>query len=383
MTQTRDVAHGPIDGRGSNLAMESKPDLARVLRALASDKRLAILRCLAIGQDEPSVIARELDIPLPIARRHLRTLAEVGLVRAGARGDVEVYALVQHAVSLLGTSLVYGLSGGTRPARRKEDALPPSVPRPPLGCTLCDNAGFVGEVLDDLGAALGEAKVYHGQIQEMSSRILTAHEEERKRIARELHDDTAQAITSILVRLRLLERSTEDAEVLKNVEELRELTAGALDSVRRMAMDLRPASLDDLGLVPALQSYADQFSQSTPIAVSLEVEGLGRRLPRDVELVLYRVFQEALTNVSKHSSAKTALVQLKRRRNEVTLVIEDDGKGFDPGEFNPTPGSGLGLFGMRERLTLVGGVVEVESEKGKGTKIEARVSLGKKKRTAR
>jgi len=383
VTQTGDIARSRIDGRGSSLAVEPEPDLARVLRALASDMRLAILRCLAEGQDEPSAIARELDMPLPIARRHLRSLADVGLVQAGTRGNVEVYALVQHAVSLLGTSLVYGLSGGTLPVRRKEGTLPASVPRPPLGCTLCDNAGFVGEVLDDLGAALGEARVYHGQIQEMSSRILTAHEEERKRIARELHDDTAQAITSILVRLRLLERSTEDSEVLKNVEELRELTSGALDSVRRMAMDLRPASLDDLGLVPALQSYAEQFSQSTPIAVSLEVEGLGRRLPRDVELVLYRVFQEALTNVSKHASAKTALVQLTRRRNEVTLVIKDDGDGFDPGEFSPTQGSGLGLFGMRERLTLVGGVVEVESEKGKGTKIEARVPLGRKKRTAR
>jgi len=383
VTQTRGVARGPIGGRGPNPAVGSEPDLARVLRALASDTRLAVLRCLAVGQDEPSVIARELDMPLPIARRHLRSLADVGLVRPGTRGDREVYALMQHAVSLLGTSLVYGVSGSTMPARKREETVSASVPRPPLGCTLCDNSGFVGEVLDDLGAALGEARVYNGQIQEMSSRILTAHEEERKRIARELHDDTAQAITSILVRLRLLERSTEDAAVLKNVEELRELTSGALDSVRRMAMDLRPASLDDLGLVPALQSYAEQFSQSTPIAVSVEVEGLGRRLPRDVELVLYRVFQEALTNVSKHASAKTALVQLKRQRNEVTLVIEDDGDGFDPGEYNPTQGSGLGLFGMRERLTLVGGAVQVESEKGKGTKIEARVPLGKKIRTAR
>ncbi len=383
VTQKRDIARGPIDGRVSNVAVEPEPGLARVLRALASDRRLAILRCLAVGQDEPSAIARELDMPLPIARRHLKSLADVGLVQAGTRGNVEIYALVQHAVSLLGTSLVYGLSGGTLPVRRKEDTLPATVPRPPLGCTLCDNSGFVGEVLDDLGAALGEARVYHGQIQEMSSRILTAHEEERKRIARELHDDTAQAITSILVRLRLLERSTEDAAVLKNVEELRELTSGALDSVRRMAMDLRPASLDDLGLVPALQSYAEQFSQSTPIAVSLEVEGFGRRLPRDVELVLYRVFQEALTNVSKHASAKTALVQLKRGRNEVTLVIKDDGNGFDPGELSPTQGSGLGLFGMRERLTLVEGVVGIESEKGKGTKIEARVPLGKEIRTAR
>ncbi len=383
MTQTRDIARSPVDGRRCSLSVEPKPDLARVLRALGSDTRLAILRCLAVGQDEPSVIARELGMPVGTARRHLRALSDVGLVRAATRGGVEVYALVQHAVSLLSTSLIYGLSGGTLPVRRKEDTLPSSVPRPPLGCTLCDNASFVSEVLDDLGAALDEARVYHDQIQEMSSRILTAHEEERKRIARELHDDTAQAITSILVRLRLLEHSSEDPEVLENVKELRELTSGALDSVRRMAMDLRPASLDDLGLLPALQSYAEQFSNGTQIAVSMEVEGLGRRLPRDVELVLYRVFQEALTNISKHASATTALVQIKRKGGEVTLVIEDDGDGFDPGQLSPTQGSGLGLFGMRERLTLVGGVVEVESEKGKGTRIVARVPLSKKLRTAR
>ncbi len=383
MTQTGNIARGPAGKRGSDLAAGPEPDLARVLRVLGSDTRLAILRRLAVGQDEPAVIARELDMPLPVVRRHLRALADVGVVRAETRGDVGVYSLVQPAVSLLSTSLVYGTSGGTTPINKKEDVIPVSVPRPPLGCTLCDNAGFVGEVLDDLGAALDEARIYHGQLQEMSSRILTAHEEERKRIARELHDDTAQAITSILVRLRLLERSAEGDEVLKNVEELRELTSGALDSVRRMAMDLRPASLDDLGLVPALQSYAEKFSQSVPIAVSLEVDGLGRRLPRDVELVLYRVFQEALTNISRHASAKTALVQLERKRNEVSLVIKDDGVGFDSGELSPTQGTGLGLFGMRERLTLVGGVVEVESKKGKGTKIVARVPLGKKLRTAR
>lgn len=274
-------------------------------------------------------------------------------------------------------------SGGTLPERKKEAALPSSVSKPPVGCTLCENAGFVGGVLGDLGAALDQARVYHDQIQEMSSRILTAHEEERKRIARELHDDTAQAITSILVRLRLLERSTEDAGVLKNVEELRELTSGALDSVRRVAMDLRPAALDDLGLLPTLQSYAERFSRSTPIAVTMEVEGLGKRLPRDVELVLYRVFQEALTNISKHASATTALVQVRRDGSEVTLVIEDDGGGFDPGSLSPTRGSGLGLFGMQERLTLVGGAVEVESEKGKGTRIVARVPLGKKLRAGR
>ncbi len=372
--KTKNAASSP-DGRG--LGPVAELDLARVLRTLSSDRRLAVLRCLAVGHDEAAAIARELNLTPATARRHLRALADVGLVRVDSRSGAAVYALVPHAVTLLGPSLVYGLNDAALLRRQKNGPLSASVPSPPLRCTQCDNAGFVGEVLDDLGAAVDEARAYHGQIQEMSSRILTAHEEERKRIARELHDDTAQAITSILVRLRLLEHAAESEDVLKNVEELRELTSGALDSVRRMAMDLRPASLDDLGLVPALQSYAEKFSKSTPVAVSLEVEGIGRRLPRDVELVLYRVFQEALANVSRHAAAKSALVQLKRKRNEVTLVIKDDGAGFDADELSPTRGAGLGLFGIRERLTLVGGSVEVESKKGEGTRIEARVPLGK------
>jgi signal transduction histidine kinase len=241
----------------------------------------------------------------------------------------------------------------------------------------------VSGVLGDLGYALREAREYHNRIQEMSSQVLTAHEAERKRIARELHDDTAQALTSILVRLRLLERTAHDNEVLENVEELRELTSGALDSVRRMAMDLRPAALDDLGLVPALQAYAERFSENWRTKVTVSVDGLRRRLPADVELVLYRVVQEALTNVAKHSAAQLASVSLSRRRNEVTLHIADDGVGFEPADKTQPNGSGLGLFGMRERLALVGGDVKIESIKGQGTTITARVPIMSKRASTR
>lgn len=265
------------------------------------------------------------------------------------------------------------------PSRRGTSA----VPSAPIACTICDNRDFVGGVLGDLGHALREAREYHDRIQEMSSQVLTAHEAERKRIARELHDDTAQALTSILVRLRLLERTADDADVLRNVEELRELTSGALDSVRRMAMDLRPAALDDLGLVPALRAYAERFSENWPIKVTVNVDGVRRRLPAEVELVLYRVVQEALTNIAKHSSAPLASVSLSRSHNEVTLRIEDNGVGFESRDKSPSDGRGLGLFGMQERLALVGGSVEIESKKGQGTTITAHAPVSGTRRTTR
>ena len=205
--------------------------------------------------------------------------------------------------------------------------------------------------------------------------MLTAHEAERKRIARELHDDTGQALTSILIRLRLLERTVKDESVRRNVEGLRDLTGNALDAVRRMAVDLRPAALDDLGLVPALHSYAEKYSNSWPIQVQFSAKGLKRRLPSNVELVLYRIVQEALTNIAKHSAARTAEVALRRQHNIITVTVQDDGRGFDISRTAQTDGSGLGLFGMRERLALVGGTLEVNSTPGKGSTIVARVPL--------
>jgi signal transduction histidine kinase len=357
-----------------------------LLRALASETRLELLPLLAAGHADVYGLSQELHLPVPVVRRHLRALRRVGLVRAEPRAGIEAYQLAEHAIRLLNATLVYSLGGGTASPRANGRLASPRVPAPPLVCTLCDNRGFVDGVLGELGTALSDARQYHSRIQEMSSQVLTAHEAERRRIARELHDDTAQALTSILVRLRLLERSTTDTEVLQNVEELRDLTSGALDSVRRMAMDLRPAALDDLGLVPALHAYAEKYAQHWPVNVTVSVDGLTRRLPADVELVLYRVVQEALTNIAKHASATSAAVSLSRRHNEVTLTIVDDGVGLDLHDGSQTNRSRLGLFGMRERLALVGGEMQVQSARGKGTKITARVPLtrtpGKARRAA-
>ena len=248
------------------------------------------------------------------------------------------------------------------------------VPSPPDACRVCHNSKFVDNVLGELEAVLAEAREYQGRLQQLSSQVLTAHEVERKRIARELHDDTAQALTSILVRLRLLERSTEDEAVRRNAEELRELTASALASVRRMAVDLRPAALDDLGLVPALHAYAEKYGQSWPVKVTVRAWGIRRRLPPNVELVFYRVAQEALTNIAKHSSARTAELAIARQSNTLTMTIKDDGVGFEPAQVSSPEGSGLGLFGMRERLALVGGSLEIESGP-QGTTIMARAPL--------
>lgn len=359
------------------------PDLARNLRVLANAERLALLQALMAGGDDEAALSDATGLPVKAVRRHLRTLVSAGLVNVVPAEEWTTYDIDSAGVTLLTASFVQQLSGGaprlsslsgTR-AGEALDVYTVDVPAPPSRCLSCSNSAFVHGVLDDLDRVLAEARIYHGQLQHLSSQVLTAHEAERKRIARELHDDTGQALTSILVRLRLLEKTAEDETVRSNVGELRELTGNALDAVRRMAVDLRPAALDDLGLVPALHSYADKYSTSWPITVTFSAEGLKKRLPANVELVLYRVVQEALTNVAKHSGARSVEVKLRRRSNIVTVTVTDDGRGFDIRNFTRTEGAGLGLFGMRERLALVGGTVSIESTPGRGTTIMARVPV--------
>jgi two-component system sensor histidine kinase UhpB len=199
--------------------------------------------------------------------------------------------------------------------------------------------------------------------------ILRAQEEERRRIARELHDEAAQVLTSLLVRLRLLEQFRTPQDAQARVKELRELTARALHDVRRIALELRPAMLDDLGLVAAIQAYVDDLNAAGGVRVALTTAGLDGRLPVEVELAFYRVAQEALTNVVRHARATEAHARLKRTGTSVTLEVEDDGVGFDVRESAVT--RGLGLQGMRERMALIGGEVRVESSPGRGTRITA------------
>ena len=204
-------------------------------------------------------------------------------------------------------------------------------------------------------------------------RVVSAQELERRRLARELHDETGQALTSILLGLKSLEDVRGESELTESTARLRELVVTTLQDVRRLAVELRPSALDDFGLVPALERLVDTFREQTGIDVDLEPQLGDERLPSDVETTLYRITQEALTNVVKHANAERVSIVLTRRDGTISAVIEDDGRGFEEGSGS---GNGLGLLGMRERVALVDGRLSIESSPGSGTTLSIEVPVG-------
>jgi two-component system, NarL family, sensor histidine kinase DevS len=201
-------------------------------------------------------------------------------------------------------------------------------------------------------------------------RVVEAQELERRRLARELHDETGQALTSILLGLKAVEEAKSEAQREPAGKELRELVVSTLQDVRRLAVELRPKALDDFGLVAALERLAQTFTEQIGIQTDVEASLGDERLPPEVETALYRLVQEALTNVVKHARASRVSISLVRRARSVSAVVEDDGVGF-----SEPSGDGLGLIGMRERVGLLDGRLEVEANPGRGTTIVAEVPL--------
>jgi signal transduction histidine kinase len=201
-------------------------------------------------------------------------------------------------------------------------------------------------------------------------RVVEAQELERARLARELHDETGQALTSILLGLKPLEGAAETDAAREAVAAVRELVVGTLQDVRRLAVQLRPSALDDFGLVPAVEHLAETLREGSGLAVELDARLGDERLPQASETALYRVVQEAFTNVLKHAGASRVRVALRREDGTAIAIVEDDGGGFDPAA---TGDDALGLQGMRERLALLGGRLRVESSRGAGTRLVAEV----------
>jgi len=205
------------------------------------------------------------------------------------------------------------------------------------------------------------------------SQVLKAQESERLRIARELHDDTAQALTGVSRRLDMLSSSGADIppEIAQRLDELREQTDTILDGVRRFSQDLRPPVLDDLGLLPALKWLLIALEEQDGIGANTRILGEPRRLPRDSELALFRIAQEALSNVRKHSHASAVELTLDFRNDSVAMTVADNGNGFElPTATGDLAASGkLGLIGMQERARLLGGAIDMESKPGEGTKV--------------
>jgi signal transduction histidine kinase len=202
-------------------------------------------------------------------------------------------------------------------------------------------------------------------------RVVEAQELERRRLARELHDQTGQELTSVLLGLKALEDAPDSEARSQALENVRGQVLETLRAVRRLAVELRPKALDDYGLVPAVERLAESFIEQTGLKLDVAAQLGEARFPSDVETALYRMVQEALTNIVKHAQAHHVSIVLTGGRETITALIEDDGRGFDLAAAR----EGMGLDGMRERLGLVGGKLTIESRPGGGTTLVAKVPL--------
>jgi PAS domain S-box-containing protein len=209
---------------------------------------------------------------------------------------------------------------------------------------------------------------------ELLERLVFAQEDERRRIAREMHDQFGEQLTALTRSIGALKESCAGDNSLTEQVETLETIAQQLDrDVDHLVWELRPTALDDLGLRAALANYIQDWSRRVKISAELHSSGLlNDRLPSDAETTLYRIAQEALTNVAKHSRARNVDVILERHGDSVVLIVEDDGIGFDPGESERSD-RGFGLLGMHERAGLVGAVLQIESTPGSGTTVLVRL----------
>lgn len=243
---------------------------------------------------------------------------------------------------------------------------------------------------DQLGVAIERAKLYERlrkareRYRQLARQTLLAQEEERRRLARELHDETSQALSGLALQLQALVHMAEmsdrqDSEFIAGLKKVQSLVIQVHSETGRLIADLHPALLDTLGLMPALRQYAEANLRPLGINVSVESKGVGRRLPLEVEAGLFRFVQGAVANIAQHSKAKTATIVVEYRDDELLLEISDDGVGFDVSKVTEIEesGRGRGVFSMKERVGLLGGTCWIESQPGQGTTVRARVPNGR------
>jgi len=253
-----------------------------------------------------------------------------------------------------------------------------------------DDISLLSSISDYLGTAIEQARLYARlasageRYQTLLQHALSTQEEERKRIARELHDETSQALTSLTLNLQAIIQMAEmkgvrDTELMEKLKATHSYAIHAGNEVVKLMKELRPTLLDELGLPAAIHRYAKDTLQAQGIEVSAEFIDTEERLPPEVEVTLFRVAQGVIGNILEHSMAKNASIKLACSASECLLRIEDDGKGFNVSKITRVDpsGRGAGVFTMKERVKLVGGVCHIESRPGKGTRVVVKVPLGK------
>ena len=237
---------------------------------------------------------------------------------------------------------------------------------------------------DHLEASLAENVRLYEELQrrealrgEFLARVINAQEEERKRIARELHDETSQTLTALAMALETAAQAPDSKEAQRRLAEMKGLAQDLLAGVHRLIFDLRPSLLDDLGLIPAVRWYAESKLEPLGLRFLTEVEGIERRLDPRVEAALFRILQEALNNIARHAKAQNVVITFTFAADRLSIEVEDDGEGFDVSEVEGATDRtrGLGLLGMRERASLLGGSLRIESQPGAGTVIQVLVPL--------
>jgi len=245
---------------------------------------------------------------------------------------------------------------------------------------------LLNSIGDYLGTAIEQAKLYEQlarageRYRELLRHALIAQEEERKRIARELHDETSQALTSLTLSLQAIIGMVEvkgigDAEFMERLKTMHKYSVHAGNEVVMLMKELRPTLLDELGMPAAIHRYAKDTLQTQGIKVSAEFRGTNRRFQPEIEVTLFRIAQGAIGNILEHSGAKNVSITLECDANECVLLIEDDGRGFNVSKVTRVDpsGRGAGFFTMKERASLVGGTCRIESQLGRGTKVTVRI----------
>ncbi len=225
------------------------------------------------------------------------------------------------------------------------------------------------QALESLNAELRHEQ---DERQQLLKHVITAQEEERKRVARELHDETGQGLTALLLSLEAVENNlTADtpSSLRAQLSRTRALTENSLRDLRKLIRDLRPSALDDLGLIPAIRWYAENHLEPRGVNVTVAATRWNGRLPPPIETVLFRMMQEAVNNIARHATAHNVSITLEADEGGCHACVEDDGQGFSPGAAHPSEESGWGLVGMRERANLIHGKVQIESAPGAGTRV--------------
>lgn len=245
---------------------------------------------------------------------------------------------------------------------------------------------LLSSIGDQLGVAVERAKLYEQvkqasqTYQKLLQQTILAQEEERRRIARELHDETSQTITGLTFNLQAVLDSlslshTESGGIKDNLKNIQALAIQATTEIGKLINDLRPSLLDQLGLEAAVRRYAEVHLQPQGINLSIGCDLANRRLPPEVEVALFRIAQGAISNVMKHAQAKNVAIRLSRSRGEACFSIRDDGRGFDPSNLSNPGRMGVGILTMRERVNLLGGTCTVQSQPGYGTMISVKVPI--------